>query len=85
MKNNENIKRLKNKTTKMLLTLGFIFLLTSIAGAVIGNLLDSKLNIKPVGSLGTFLVFYLITWVIAVKYSLNIKKELKENNGSATN
>lgn len=67
-------ERLTQRSYKIAALLVVYFVATAFLGVVIGRFLDSQFNIKPYGTLGTLLVFYLVSSGLARVFLIKTKQ-----------
>ncbi|MDQ6985730.1 MAG: AtpZ/AtpI family protein [Candidatus Dojkabacteria bacterium] len=73
----ERIKRMKSQSYKLFFRVSLIVVVPAMLSTLIGYLIDRKFDIKPYGTLGSLLFFYIVTWVVL---ALFLKKSVFKNN-----
>lgn len=69
----KKMKKYKKTTYKSAIIIFTLFTSTALVANVIGEIIDNQFEIKPYGTLLSFLVFYMISWLII---GLFLKKPL---------
>lgn len=73
---------LKQKTYNFAIKIGIVFFLTSIAGIVLGNLLDAHVFSRPLGTIISMAICYVITWVFVWRIYKQFKMSSKSSSKS---
>jgi VIT1/CCC1 family predicted Fe2+/Mn2+ transporter len=80
MENNNNKvpQRVVNKTYRFVAISIVVFLTTSITGALLGRYIDETFAIRPFGSLGILLLFYILSWIVVWQFKRQITADLNK-------
>lgn len=69
----KRLKKLENQTYSFAIRVGVIFFATSIAGVLLGNFLDAHVVQRPMGTIISMGIFYVITWIVVWRVYKQIK------------
>jgi F0F1-type ATP synthase assembly protein I len=72
----KRLKKLEKQTYSFAIRVGVIFFVTSIAGVLLGNFLDTYVVQRPLGTFITMALFYIFTWIVVWR----IYKQIKLDN-----
>lgn len=55
-----------------------LFFVTAVTGYLLGKWIDVYFDVKPYGSIISFLIFFALSWVIVIRIYMDMMKEIRE-------
>ncbi len=75
--NQQKREAFQHKTFVLMLRILFIFGIPAVSGYFLGKYLDTRFNMRPLGSVLTLVFTFILSWTLVIRMYLKLEKERK--------